>query len=59
MICSGIVEESALFAGLGFEGLLGLDLDINIGSVFKTSNDVFDISDVVDAFVHKLVPNES
>jgi len=39
--------------------LLGLDLDINIGSVFKTSNDVFDISDIVDAFVHKLVPNES
>mmetsp|Transcript_25518 Transcript_25518/g.51180 ORF Transcript_25518/g.51180 Transcript_25518/m.51180 type:complete len:561 (+) Transcript_25518:298-1980(+) len=59
LICSGIVEESALFAGLGFEGLLGLDLDINIGSVFKTSNDVFDISDIVDAFVHKLVPNES
>ncbi|KAL7527922.1 hypothetical protein ACHAXR_002192 [Thalassiosira sp. AJA248-18] len=49
LICSGIVEESALFAGLGIEGVLGVEgIDANFGAMFATTNDVNDVFDILD-----------
>ena len=50
LICFGIVEESALFAGLGVEGLLGIEGigDAKLGTMLGPVNEVFDVTDVID-----------
>ena len=55
LICFGIVEESALFAGVGIEGLLGIEGlgDAKLGSMFTGTNDVFDATDVIDIIQDK------